>query len=110
MQTSSPILSSRMFLPYLVMGECAHWYRLSSLDYISENKKSEISTSKLALMPNSKFLVLVEKELLKIEFSFRYKEMSNRITICPDFGGKIFTMVAWRFCSNHRDLAETWPN
>ena len=94
MQMSSPIFSSRMFLPYLVMGEWAYWYRLSSLGYISENKKSEISTSKLALMPNSKFLVLVEKELLKIEFSFRYKEMSNRIIICPDFGEEIFIMVA----------------
>ena len=66
MQTSSPIFSSRMFLPYLVMGECAHRYRLLSLDYISETKKSEISTSKLALAPNSKFLVFVENELLKI--------------------------------------------
>ena len=93
MQTSYSIVSSRMFVPYLVMGGCAHWCRLSSLDYISENKKSEISTSKLALMPNSKFLVLVEKELLNVEFSFRYKEMSNRIIICPDFGGKIFMMV-----------------
>ena len=66
-----------------------------------------MSTSKLDLRPNSKFLVLVDKELLKIEFSFRHKEMSNRIIICPDFGGKTFIMVAWRFCSNHRDLAET---
>ena len=94
MQTSSPVFSSRMFLSYLIMGECAHWYRLSSLDYISENKKSEISTSKLGLTPNSKFLVLVEKELLKIECSFQYKEMSNGIIICPDFGGKIFIMVS----------------
>ena len=47
---------------------CPLIHRLSSLDYISENKKSEISTSKLALTPNSKFPVLVEKELLKIEF------------------------------------------
>ena len=45
-------------------------------------------------MPNSKFLALAEKELLKIEFSFRYKEMSNRIIICPDFGEKIFKMIA----------------
>ena len=44
MQTSSPIFSSKMFLTYLVMAECAHWYRLSSLDCISENKKSETST------------------------------------------------------------------
>ena len=44
MQTSSPIFSSRMFLPYLVMAECAYWHRLSSLDCISENKKSETST------------------------------------------------------------------
>ena len=95
MQTSYPIFSSRMFLPFLVMVECAHWYRLSSLDYFfSENKKSEISTSKLAFTPNSKFLVLVEKELLEIEFSFRYKEMSNRIIIGLDFGGKIFIMLA----------------
>ena len=56
MQTSSPIFRSRMSLPYLVMGECAQWYRLSSLDYISKNKKSKISTLKLALMLNSKFL------------------------------------------------------
>ena len=68
MQTSSPIFSSRMYLPYLVMGEWAHWYRLSRLDYISENKKSEIIISKLALTQDSKPLVLVEKELLKIEF------------------------------------------
>ena len=94
MQMSSPIFSSIIFLPYLVMGECAHWCRLSSLDYISENKKSEISTWKLVLMPNFKFLVLLEKELLKIEFSFRYKEMPNRIIICPDFDGKLFIMVA----------------
>ena len=94
MQMSFPIFSSRMFLPYLVMGECVDWYRVSSLDYISENKKSEISTSKLALMPDSKILVLVEKELLNLEFSFQYKEMSNRIVICADFGGKIFIMVA----------------
>ena len=94
MQMSSPIFISIIFLPYLVMGECAHWYRLSSLDFISENKKSEISTWKLVLMPNFKFLVLLEKELLKIEFSFRYKEMSNRIIICPDFDGKLFIMVA----------------
>ena len=94
MHTASPIFRSRMFLPYLVMGECTHWYRLSSLDYISENKKSEISTSVLALTPNSKFLVLVKKELLKIEFSLRYKKMFNRIIICQDFGGKIFIMVA----------------
>ena len=94
MQTPSPTFSSRMFLPYLVMEECAHWYRLSSSDYFPKNKKSEISTSKLASTPNSKFLVLVEKELLKIEFSFRYTEMSNWTIICPDFGGKIFIMVA----------------
>ena len=43
-------------------GEKVHWYRLSSLDYTSENKNSEISTSKLALVPNSKFLVFVEKD------------------------------------------------
>ena len=71
MQTSSPIFSSRMSLPYLVMGEWAHWHRLSSLDYISENKKSEIIISKLALTQNSNPLVLVEKELLKIEFWYK---------------------------------------
>ena len=71
MQTSSPIFSSRMSLPYLVMGEWAHWYRLPRLDYISENKKSEIIISKLALTQNSKPLVLVEKELLKIEFWYK---------------------------------------
>ena len=66
-------------------GECARWYRLSSLDYISEKKKIWNQHIKLALMPNSKFLLLVEKKLLKVEFSFRYKEMSNRIIICPDY-------------------------
>ena len=55
-----------MFLPYLVVEESAHLYRLLSLDFIFEKKKkSEISTSTLALVVlNSKFLAFIEKELL----------------------------------------------
>ena len=83
-----------MFLPYLVVEESAHLYRLLSLDFIFEKKKKIWNQHINISFGGAKFYVFSIYRKGVIEFLSPYQQMPNRIRICPDFGGKIFIMKA----------------